>query len=319
MSTQQVASAITTMAATSSTSRVQYATRIQNPYATPPLSPAQVESDTNAALVNIVCESHNSSLHSVTGSGVIIDPRGVILTNAHVAQYVLLSQDPSVGMTCAVRNGSPAMPKWRAQVLYIPQVWVAAHVAEVKTQIGTGNGEHDYALLAITGSTDVTTPLPAQFPYVAPDTREAIGFTGDDVLIAAYPAEWVGSVGPTASLVAAHSHSAIDQLLSFGSKTVDLLSMHGVWEAQQGSSGGAVVNAWGHIVGIITTTDQGTQIASRDLRATTVSYVDRDIKTQTGFDLQSMLDKNPISQADAFAQKVAPELIQLYRNELAKE
>ncbi len=40
------------------------------------------------ALVNIICYAPaNGVLHSISGGGVMIDPRGIILTNAHVAQY----------------------------------------------------------------------------------------------------------------------------------------------------------------------------------------------------------------------------------------
>ena len=82
--------------------------RIQNPYDAEPQSTDAVNQEARAALVNILCETSSGSLHPVSGSGVIIDPRGVILTNAHVAQYVLLASQPNVGLTCMIRTGSPA-------------------------------------------------------------------------------------------------------------------------------------------------------------------------------------------------------------------
>src|SRR3989344_252919 len=49
-----------------------------------------------AAVVNILCITGSGGpLNSISGSGVIIDPRGIILTNAHVAQYFLLKNYPT--------------------------------------------------------------------------------------------------------------------------------------------------------------------------------------------------------------------------------
>ena len=62
------------------------------------------------ALVNIICTvSAGTVLRSISGSGVIISSKGVVLTNAHIGQYFLLSDYPSKGNTfCVIRTGSPA-------------------------------------------------------------------------------------------------------------------------------------------------------------------------------------------------------------------
>ena len=285
--------------------------RVQNPYPTPPESFDEINTSARSALVNILCAPQGGSLLPVSGSGVIIDPRGIILTNAHVAQYVLLSESPSVDLSCEIRDGSPAKAQWKAVVLYIPPVWVDQHASEILDQHPAGTGEHDYAFLYIVGSVDGT-PLPSQFPYVSPETREAIAFPGDQVLVASYPAEFIGGAAAEYDLYAVSSVTTIKQFLTFASGTPDLLSLGGIIEAQSGSSGGAVVNAWNRLVGIIATTSTGTTTADRDLRAVALSYINADLAKQSGQDLNSLLSGDPISETLNFNNTLANTLINEY-------
>ena len=247
----------------------------------------------------------------------IIDSRGVILTNAHVAQYVLLSESPRIDLSCTIRTGSPAVAKWTAEVLYISPVWVNAHAADINSTHPTGTGEHDFALLRITGAVN-DLPLPASFPALSYDTREAIGFLGDPVLGAAYPAEFVGGLNAQNNLNAVSSVSNIAQLLTFGTDTVDAFSIGGVIEAQGGSSGGPIVNAWDKLIGLITTTSDGATTAERSLRAITLSYINRDIQTQTGSDLLSFLDGDLAAIEDEFNTMWLQHLTGLYIQQISK-
>jgi len=297
------------------------AVRIADPYPFPPQSFATVNDATRAALVNILCMPRTGgTLPPISGSGVIIDPRGVILTNAHVAQYVLLSKSPEINLSCVVRTGSPAVARWSAEILYIPPVWVGAHAVEIKAARPTGTGEHDYALLLITTSLDgaAFTPLSLGFPSLPFDTREAIGFQGDQVVVASYPAEFLGSQAAQFNLYSASSLTTIGQLLTFATRSVDLLSLGGVIEAQSGSSGGAVVNAWGRLIGLIATTSEGETTAARDLRAITLSYISRDLGLQTQFDLPTILAGDVAAQALDFNTRASPNLIALYMGYIAQ-
>lgn len=291
------------------------AIRIQSPYHFPPESFAAVNESARAALVNILCMPLNGSLRPVSGSGVVIDPRGVILTNAHVAQYVLLSQSSRIDLSCTIRTGSPVIVRWVPKILYIPPVWVKAHAEEITDQRPLGTGEHDYALLLVARSVDGS-PLPSTFPSLPFDTREAIGFQGDSVLAASYPAEFVGSLTAQFNFYSASSVTTIQQLLTFGKGTVDLISLGGIIEAQSGSSGGAVVNAWGRLIGIIATTSEGDTTALRDLRAITMSYISRDLAAQTQFDLPTILGGDVFAEADDFNTHIAADLIQIFIEKL---
>ena len=300
-----------TSAPSSSTANPQVS-RTQNPYSFPAEGFTKVNTDTRSALVNILCMSRSGgSLAPISGSGVIIDPRGVILTNSHVAQYVLLSEDTNVNLSCQIRTGDPARASWTANVLYMPSVWVNQHVSEINTAHPTGTGEHDYALLLINGTTSGGS-LPASFPYIPYDTREAIAFLGDQVLGASYPAEFLGGIAAENSLAPVSSISPIDQLLTFTSSTVDVISIGGVVEAQSGSSGGGVVNQWGYMVGLIATTSDAPTTAGRDLRAITMSYINRDIQVQTGSDLSTFLSGDLFAKEQNFRTNTAPGLLSQY-------
>lgn len=292
------------------------AQRLSNPYASPPLSFDTVNGMSRAALVNILCVPRNGSFSSISGSGVIIDPRGVILTNAHVAQYVLLAQSGRVDLSCVIRSGSPAIARWQARVLYLPPAWVEAHASDITASRPSGTGEHDYALLLITGSV-TDSPLPTAFSYLSPDTREAVAFEGDEVLVATYPAEFLGGYAAQYSLYPAASITQIGRLMTFVFKTVDLISLGGIIEAQSGSSGGAVTNAWGRLVGLVSTTSDGATTASRDLRAITLSYITRDLAAQTGSDLETMLRGDVAAETREFSIHSAPALVEKFLSQLS--
>lgn len=301
----------------SSTTPAAMVARIETPYSTAPQSFEAINTTARSAVVNILCKPRSGAFNEISGTGVIIDPRGVILTNAHVAQYVLLSESPSIDLSCVIRTGSPAAAAWRAEVLYIPPVWVAEHAADINTAHPTGTGEHDYALLRIVGATRDTS-LPAQFPFLPVDSRENVAFLGDTVLGASYPAEFLGAGATESSLYAVSSVSHVQQLLTFGSQSIDAFSIGGVIEAQGGSSGGAVVNAWGYLVGLITTTSEGATTATRDLRALSMSYINRDIKIQSGQNLNDLLKGDLIAQEDIFNAGTGPDLLGRYLKVIGK-
>lgn len=283
--------------------------RVENAYPTGPKALESVNTETRTALVNILCETTSGSFNPISGSGTIIDPRGVILTNAHVAQYVLLSTRPELRLSCTIRTGSPARPSYKASILFMPGSWVDKHANDIRASKPMGTGEHDYALLLITQTTDGS-PLPAQFPFIPYDARETIGFTGDSVVVAAYPAEFTGGITTQMNLYASSAITQIRELLTFTDRPVDLISVGGVILAQSGSSGGAVVNAWGRLIAVVTTTSDGATTAERDLRAITLSYVDRALYQDSGVGLSTILSSDLKARNVLFMDSKAPGLAQ---------
>ena len=268
--------------------------RLQNPYPFAPLPEDSLNKNSRGALVNILCIVNGDQ--SVSGSGVLIDLRGVVLTNAHVGQFVLLSEVSS-SVTCTARTGAPARSAWKMRTLFMPSQWVAEHAKDLRSPQPQGTGEHDYALFVLEPLENTTVQGVVPMLY---DTREGVSFEGDSVLLASYPAGFVGAQIVQNGLYPVTTFTNLGQLFTFKDSSIDLLSLGGVIVAQGGSSGGAVVNRWGNLIGIIVTTSEGETTADRDLRAITLAHIDRSIREHTGFGLREFLGGDILTHANDF-------------------
>ena len=255
-------------------------------YTTPAIPFDTINEYVAPTLVNILCGGNTQNMSGATGSGVMIDPRGVILTNAHVAQYVLLQDHKDKLTSCVIRTGSPAKAAYTAQVLMFPTLWAEEHAQDIHLETPTGTGEHDWALLYITGTVDGTSK-PLTFPFVAFDSREGVAQTNDPVLLASYPAGFLGSINLQRNLWPVSTTVSVQKVYTFTEYIIDILALGGNIVAQGGSSGGAVVNQHGNLVGVIVTSSIGNTTQERDLRAVTLSHIDRSIETHTEHDLLS--------------------------------
>ena len=106
------------------------------------------------------------------------------------------------------------------------------------------------------------------------------------------------------------------KLFTFGSGTLDSFSIGGSVVAQQGSSGGAVVSDDFKMLGVIVTSSVAESTEDRDLRAITISHINRSFMKDIGFDLQTLFSGNITAEANAFNENIAPELTQLLVDEL---
>ncbi len=268
----------------------------------------QLNSQTRPSLVNILCTTKaGGSFAPISGSGVIIDTRGVILTNAHVAQFFLLRDYSTPGnIQCVVRTGSPATPTYTAELLYLPPAWVNANASQITSQQAMGTGENDFAFLRITGTVSSNIALPSTFPSLAMST--AAPAAGTQVLLAAYPAGFLDGATIQMNLYASSALSAVQELYTFNDPTnVDLIALGGSVVAQSGSSGGAVVSASsGKLVGLIATESEGTTTSSRILNAITLAHINRSL-VATGFGgISGLLSANLQQQSIDFAAETAP-------------
>lgn len=264
---------------------------------TQPVQPAPKASETPAvtgtsqkarvarSIVNILCISHVPTLRSTSGSGEIIDSRGIILTVAHVAQSLLLEEYlGSDVISCTIRTGSPAKDAYTAKPIYVPEAWVHAHPTTLISSQPTGTGEYDYALLAITKSANGKA-LPGS--YSALPLATSVARVGDAVFIGSYGAQSRTSSEIRNSLSAILVSSSVMARYTLGTNTQDVLGIAGSEASQEGSSGGVVVNDANELIGLITTSQVVGDVSTREMRVITPSYLRRSFKADTDKDFDT--------------------------------
>jgi S1-C subfamily serine protease len=286
--------------------RYQQARVVESTATSSPVSKTSIE----AALVNIFCTARGeTSIRTVTGSGVFIDTRGVILTNAHIAQFLLLAEEAGKTKTqCVIRQGSPAVSKYEADLLYVSPAWITKNAYQLSLQKPSGTGEQDFALLYVTGALGGS--LPATFLSLTPSPQTDL-FSSMKVRAAGYPAEMLTTDNTRAALVPIVASTSIRQLFTFGSGKIDLVAIAPSTVGKQGSSGGPLVAEDGSIVGLIVTRGNTQEEGAQSLRALTLGYIDRTLTEETGLDLARTLSGNITLRAKVFHETVAPYLREL--------
>ncbi len=222
--------------------------------------------------VNILCTPKNgSNLRGASGSGVIIDSRGLILTAAHIGQYFLLadgSKHPSV--SCVIRTGGPAANAYIASLVYLSPSWLKTNPDTLIETAPKGTGENDFAVLAITGSA-TKTPLPSVFSFVP--LGSDVPKVGEKVAIGAYAAQYLTSDTVRSDLYPTIVFDAVSNRYTFDTSTIDVISIKGTAAAQEGSSGGGLVDEHNQIVGLITTSSVIGDISEHTLHAITPRHI----------------------------------------------
>ena len=277
-----------------------------------PLSFTDVNLRTREALVNILCTTGPGGLlNPISASGIIVSPSGIVITNAHAAQYFLLKDYPTPGnIQCVLRAGNPAQPKYTAELLLVSPQWVYDNASMIVSQDPTGTGEHDYAFLRINGTTNPHVSLPPSFPYLEADTREEAVAVGDQALVAGYPAGFLGGIAIQRDLYVSSSVTPVREIFTFET-LIDLFSIGGSIVAQKGSSGGPVVSSTGKLVGVIVTSTDSDTTGGRDLRAITLAHVDRSLARHSATSISKLLSGNLENEAFDFQTGTAPTLTRL--------
>ncbi|NCN11986.1 trypsin-like peptidase domain-containing protein [Candidatus Kaiserbacteria bacterium] len=263
------------------------------------------------AIVNIFCTlTTDDYIRTTTGTGFFIDPDGVIMTNAHVAQFLLFEATEEIGDTdCTIRSGNPAAPQYHAELLYIPPSWIQQNATVMSAEVPMGTGERDYALLYVSKRVDGA-PLPAYFPALSFNAKLLpLSIRGSTITAAGYPATALLTNGPNADLIPQKATSTISELYTFGSNYADVLSISGSVVGAEGASGGPVLNQDGDVIGVIVTRGDDSTDGAGSLRAISLSHIERTLMQETGFSLAQNLSGNLPYRANIFAKTLSPFLL----------
>jgi len=257
-------------------------------------------------------------MRTTTGTGFFIHQNGIVLTNAHVAQFLLLeaANEKITDARCILRGGNPAEPLYHAELLYISPAWINEHANLIAETRPRGTGERDYALLYVSESVN-DTPLPETFPTLPFDTALLSKRTeGIEMLSAGYPAESLYTEGADALLTPLVASTTVGELYTFGSNYADIFAIAGSSIGEQGSSGGPVVNEEGNVIGLIVTKGNPEAEGQRSLRALSLSYINRTITEETGFTLRENLEGDLSFRGSVFYDALVPFLASLLTSEI---
>jgi len=253
-----------------------------------------------SALVNILCiVPAKSGLHSISASGVLVSPNGMILTNAHVAQYFLLADR---GVSCEIRTGSPAVSAYKAKLAFISPYWVRDNASVITEAMPVGTGENDFAILAVTEFTQATSsPLASHiFPHVP--LASAPSAINTPAAIASYGAQFLNSDQIRSALYPTVVLGSIKDIFTFGTNTPDVLTFGGSVAAQEGSSGGGIVDASGSLIGTITTSITTGTLENRSVSAITASYMRAEYLKESGRTIDTLFAQSNAATVADFAQ-----------------
>ena len=246
-----------------------------------------------AALVNIFCTSRNARVRGETGSGILIDSRGIILTAAHVAQAQLLSETLGENIiSCTIRTGDPARSAYKAKLVYISQRWLEKNPTTLISSQPMGTGEDDIALLAITERVNGST-LPSSFVYVPLSSANA--GMGESVYVGGYGAQYLSSSQVRTSLSPTFVKGTVDGLYTLHGASLDVVSILAGRVAQLGSSGGGAINTGGELLGVISTSEISGDFSTRHVRVITPRHIRESFRRDTGENLADYLGSASLS------------------------
>lgn len=244
-----------------------------------PKTNLSTEEKIRQSTVNILCSRIiGNAIQKTTGSGVVIDPSGIIITNAHVAEYFLLAQSGN-NTSCYIRTGSPAINSYKAKLIYLPSIWIERNKNNLSMQTITGTGENDYALLAITERISASAP-DAPLVYLNPSSDNLV--KNQKIFIAGYPAGFSDVRILDSALYSLIKSSEVTNIAGFDGRSTDVINTSPTSVAEHGSSGGVVADEDGNLRALIVATTIDNYSGGKNIQAITLPYIKKSIQNNSG-------------------------------------
>ncbi|MBI4132291.1 MAG: trypsin-like peptidase domain-containing protein [Candidatus Sungbacteria bacterium] len=212
------------------------------------------------AVVQVFCRTQREIF---AASGVIVNERGLVLTNAHVAEIVRASGAEN----CRARHENPASEFAKLEIVFI---------ADTSLKIAdTAVSQRDVAFLRLIEPTESFRFAPI-----------AVGFVerGITLLTLGYPSEFLESISTTQHSNLVFSSLRVDDYVDVdgNAATAEAYDSKGGIALQQGSSGTALFTPSGEVVGLIFATTKGATTADREGIALTTPYIDKIMRLEAG-------------------------------------
>lgn len=256
--------------------------------------------------VNLACvRKDGSTLRITSGSGVVISPDGLILTDAHVAYFFLLGED---GVGCSITHPSFPIFGYPGQVVYISPDWVRKNRAVIGGTHTTASGEEDYAFVAFAPNS-----APASLGalrYAPISLSEPVAETGDRLTVAGYPGAAATPEGYGSSSRLKVDEVQVEDVDSFGGSSVDIVQTSRTDVAGSGSSGGGAFLR-GKLAGITVTIYR--LGSGYGINSLSLPWINRDLKRDAGVSISDLIDEDPDAAAASFWSAEGESLAEIVR------
>lgn len=234
----------------------------------PELSDNEIYSRFSKSVIQIFCRGRQELF---SASGVIINRQGLVMTNAHVAEIMRKVGEEN----CQARHGNPADPFAKLKVIFTADTAKKINDTQVP--------QRDIAFLKIFDAT-------ADFSVAEVVLTEAQN--GENLLTLGYPSEFLAGINTEINSNLVFSILRVGGFTDMDNDntTAEGYVFSGGLALQQGSSGTALFNRQGEVVGLIFATTKAGATADRQGVGLTINYIDRIMRLETGEGLMEYID-----------------------------